>query len=102
MTSQASALVWTNLQPSVSRSRKGLYPHRSFRCCHAHDRPEPCRAAHRETPMSRISRPLVTALSTLALTAAGLTVTVGTAHAQSCSQDYLPLPDPGCQPGALN
>lgn len=52
--------------------------------------------------MSRIPRPLVTTLSTLALAAAGLTVTTGSAHAQSCSQDYLPLPDPGCQPGALN
>ncbi|MFF4957850.1 hypothetical protein [Streptomyces sp. NPDC001222] len=52
--------------------------------------------------MSRISRPLVTTLSTLALAAAGLGVTAGTAHAQSCSQAYLPLPDPACQPGALN
>ncbi|MET8953571.1 hypothetical protein ACWEO4_30890 [Streptomyces sp. NPDC004393] len=52
--------------------------------------------------MSRIPHPLVTTLSTLALAAAGLTVTAGTAHAQSCSQDYLPLPDPYCQPGALN
>jgi len=52
--------------------------------------------------MSRISRPLVTTLSTLALAAAGVTVTAGTAHAQTCSQGYLPLPDPGCQPGALN
>ncbi|WP_055492193.1 hypothetical protein [Streptomyces sp. TP-A0356] len=52
--------------------------------------------------MSRISRSLVTSLSSLALAAAGLTVTAGTAHAQSCSQDYLPLPDPSCQPGALN
>ncbi|MCC5480453.1 hypothetical protein ACFV2N_12290 [Streptomyces sp. NPDC059680] len=52
--------------------------------------------------MSRISRPLVTALSSLALAAAGLTVTTGTAHAASCSQDYLPLPDPACTPGALN
>ncbi|MFF4208742.1 hypothetical protein ACFYZE_05060 [Streptomyces sp. NPDC001796] len=52
--------------------------------------------------MSRISRPLVTTLSTLALAAAGLTVTAGSAHAQSCGQDYLPLPDPSCQPGAVN
>ncbi|WP_330309461.1 MULTISPECIES: hypothetical protein [unclassified Streptomyces] len=52
--------------------------------------------------MSRISRPLVTSLSALALAAAGLTVTAGTAHAASCSQDYLPLPDPSCQPGDLN
>ncbi|MDT0466351.1 hypothetical protein [Streptomyces gibsoniae] len=52
--------------------------------------------------MSRIPHPLVTTLSTLALAAAGLGVTTGTAHAQSCSQAYLPLPDPACQPGALN
>ncbi|MCZ0991529.1 hypothetical protein [Streptomyces diastatochromogenes] len=52
--------------------------------------------------MSRISRPLVTTLSTLALAAAGLTVTTGSAHAASCSQSYLPLPDPVCTPGALN
>ncbi|WP_327434160.1 hypothetical protein [Streptomyces sp. NBC_01236] len=52
--------------------------------------------------MSRISRPLVISLSALALAAAGLTVTAGTAHAATCSQAYLPLPDPSCQPGDLN
>ncbi|WP_416968824.1 hypothetical protein [Streptomyces sp. 4F14] len=52
--------------------------------------------------MSRTTRPMLTALSAFALAAAGLTVTAGTAHAQSCSQSYLPLPDPSCQPGALN
>jgi hypothetical protein len=52
--------------------------------------------------MSRIPRPLVTTLSALALAAAGLTVTTGSAHAAGCSQDYLPLPDPDCQPGAFN
>ncbi|MEV7391318.1 MULTISPECIES: hypothetical protein [unclassified Streptomyces] len=52
--------------------------------------------------MSRIQRPLVTTLSALALTVAGLTITTGTAHAQSCSQAYLPLPDPSCQPGDFN
>lgn len=52
--------------------------------------------------MSRTTRPLVTALSSLALAAAGLTVTTGTAHAASCSQGDLPLPDPACTPGALN
>ncbi|MCZ0998149.1 hypothetical protein O1M63_08285 [Streptomyces mirabilis] len=62
-----------------------------------------CRAPHRETPtMSRISRPLVTSLSALALAAAGLTVATGSAHAATCSQAYLPLPDPSCQPGDLN
>ncbi|MER6066272.1 hypothetical protein ABT167_34905 [Streptomyces sp. NPDC001792] len=52
--------------------------------------------------MSRIPRPLVTTLSSLALAAAGLTVTTGSAHAAGCSQDYLPLPDPVCTPGDLN
>ncbi|MEV8563080.1 hypothetical protein AB0478_43045 [Streptomyces sp. NPDC051917] len=52
--------------------------------------------------MSRIPRPLVTTLSSLALAAAGLTVTTGSAHAADCSQDYLPLPDPVCTPGDLN
>ncbi|WP_031224800.1 hypothetical protein [Streptomyces roseochromogenus] len=52
--------------------------------------------------MSRIPRPLVTTLSALALAAAGLTVTTGSAHAASCSQSYLPKPDPVCTPGALN
>ncbi|MFF4691470.1 hypothetical protein [Streptomyces sp. NPDC001307] len=52
--------------------------------------------------MSRIPRPLVTALSSLALAAAGLTVTTGSAHAAGCSQHYLPLPDPVCTPGDLN
>ncbi|MFG2935874.1 hypothetical protein [Streptomyces sp. NPDC048282] len=52
--------------------------------------------------MSRIQRPFVTTLSALALTVAGLTLTTGTAHAQSCSQAYLPLPDPSCQPGDFN
>ncbi|MER6125281.1 hypothetical protein ABT173_22120 [Streptomyces sp. NPDC001795] len=52
--------------------------------------------------MSRISRPLVTTFCSLTLAAAGLVVTTGTAHAQSCSQDYLPLPDPSCQPGDVN
>jgi len=52
--------------------------------------------------MSRISRSLITSLAALALAAAGLTVTSGTAYAATCSQDYLPLPDPSCQPGDLN
>jgi hypothetical protein len=52
--------------------------------------------------MSRIQRSFVTGLSAFALAVAGLTITTGTAHAQSCSQDYLPLPDPSCQPGDFN
>ncbi|QIY75448.2 hypothetical protein HEP84_46805 [Streptomyces sp. RLB1-33] len=46
--------------------------------------------------------PLITSLSALALAAAGITVATGSAHAATCSQAYLPLPDPSCQPGALN
>lgn len=43
------------------------------------------------------------ATTTAALTAAGIVaVTGGTAHAATCSQSYLPLPDPNCQPGAYN
>jgi hypothetical protein len=52
--------------------------------------------------MSRIRRPLAVSVSTLALAAAGLTAGTGTAHAATCSQAYLPLPDPSCQPGAFN
>ncbi|MFI1163222.1 hypothetical protein ACH4UM_06335 [Streptomyces sp. NPDC020801] len=49
-----------------------------------------------------LTRSLSTGLAALALAAAGLTVAGGTAHAASCSQAHLPLPDPACQPGALN
>ncbi|MGW2491460.1 hypothetical protein ACWCV9_30165 [Streptomyces sp. NPDC001606] len=51
--------------------------------------------------MSRI-RQLAVAASSLALAAGGLVLTSGSAHAASCSQSYLPLQDPTCQPGALN
>ncbi|MDX2544718.1 hypothetical protein ACOT81_20290 [Streptomyces sp. WI04-05B] len=51
---------------------------------------------------ARTPRTLGTVFSALALAAAGLAVTTGTAHAATCSQAYLPLPDPTCQPGALN
>lgn len=52
--------------------------------------------------MSRIRRTILTAIPTMALGTIGLTFGIGTAHAASCSQSYLPLPDPSCQPGALN
>ncbi|MHA6758041.1 hypothetical protein [Streptacidiphilus sp. PAMC 29251] len=47
---------------------------------------------------------LTAVLGSLALTAGGLLLaTAGPAHAvTACSQSYLPLPDPGCQPGAYN
>lgn len=53
------------------------------------------------TPLRR----LAATAACLALTTAGLAVTAGTAHATAasgCSQSYLPLPDPSCQPGAYN
>ncbi|MFE2286124.1 hypothetical protein ACFXDJ_18375 [Streptomyces sp. NPDC059443] len=50
----------------------------------------------------RLRSRLVASTATLALAAAGLIVGTGTAHAASCSQAYLPLPDANCQPGALN
>ncbi|MFC1401631.1 MULTISPECIES: hypothetical protein [Streptacidiphilus] len=52
-----------------------------------------------------MSRHRLTATTTaLALAAGGLLLaTGGSAHAAtSCSQAYLPLPDPTCQPGAYN
>jgi len=36
------------------------------------------------------------------LTAGGLALAPGTAYAASCSQAFLPLPDPSCQPGSYN
>ncbi|MER5543877.1 hypothetical protein ACWDBD_28265 [Streptomyces sp. NPDC001118] len=51
--------------------------------------------------MSRM-RQLAVLTSSLALAAGGLVLTTGSAHAAGCSQSYLPLQDPACQPGALN
>ena len=51
----------------------------------------------------RSARRLTAALSAAALAAAGLiAATTGTAHASTCSQSYLPLPDPHCTPGVYN
>jgi hypothetical protein len=51
-------------------------------------------------------RPLrrVTATTTaLGMAAAGLIIAAtGTAHASTCSQSYLPLPDSSCTPGSYN
>jgi len=46
-------------------------------------------------------RPL-TALASLAFTAALCAATPAAALAGTCSTAYLPLPDPGCTPGAYN
>ncbi|MGK4579145.1 hypothetical protein [Kitasatospora sp. HPMI-4] len=59
------------------------------------------------------ARRIVTSVAALALTAGGLALGTGSAGAAplapaasantvSCSQDYLPLPDPNCTPGAVN
>ncbi len=49
---------------------------------------------------ARLRRSVVCSTA-ISLAAAGIMITgTGTAHAQSCSQSYLPLPDPSCQPGA--
>ncbi|MHB9863606.1 hypothetical protein [Streptomyces sp. YIM S03343] len=47
-------------------------------------------------------RHIAVAICSLTLATGGLVITTGTAHAASCSQAYLPLQDPACQPGALN
>ncbi|MFD9126577.1 hypothetical protein [Kitasatospora sp. NPDC059571] len=53
--------------------------------------------------MRALPRTLTSAAGVLALTAAALVVgTAGTAQAATCSQSYLPLPDPSCTPGAYN
>ncbi|MFD9793723.1 hypothetical protein ACFWXK_22570 [Streptomyces sp. NPDC059070] len=62
----------------------------------------------------RVIPQLAPAAAAFTLAAGALSLTTGTAHAatppttvtaavaQSCSQAYLPLPDPVCQPGADN
>ncbi|MFC4034439.1 hypothetical protein ACFO3J_23595 [Streptomyces polygonati] len=54
--------------------------------------------------MRRIPRIPAAAGSALALTFSGLIlgVSAGTAQASTCSQSYLPLPDPHCTPGVYN
>ena len=47
-------------------------------------------------------RPLATTTLLTLLTAAGIVAVDVPAHATTCSQAYLPLPDPSCQPGATN
>ncbi|MFF4249840.1 hypothetical protein ACFY1L_01355 [Streptomyces sp. NPDC001663] len=51
----------------------------------------------------RATRRLTATTTSLTLAVAGLIIGTGsTAHAASCSQEYLPLPDPSCTPGAYN
>ncbi|MBO4259121.1 hypothetical protein [Streptomyces griseorubiginosus] len=51
----------------------------------------------------RATRRLTATTTSLSLAVAGLILSAGSAaHAAGCSQDYLPLPDPTCQPGAYN
>src|SRR5690348_8627785 len=51
----------------------------------------------------RPTRRLTATTTSLSLAVAGLILSTGSAaHAASCSQDYLPLPDPTCQPGDYN
>ncbi|MFI8227763.1 hypothetical protein ACIGDI_02950 [Streptomyces sp. NPDC085900] len=51
----------------------------------------------------RAMRRLTATSTSLGLAVAGLILGTGSAaHAAGCSQDYLPLPDPVCQPGAYN
>lgn len=51
----------------------------------------------------RATRRLTATTTSLSLAVAGLILSTGSAaHAASCSQDYLPLPDPTCQPGDYN
>ncbi|RXS84193.1 hypothetical protein EST92_11585 [Streptomyces sp. TM32] len=45
---------------------------------------------------------LASATTAIALTAAGLVLATGSAHAATCSRSHLPLPDAKCQPGAYN
>ena len=51
----------------------------------------------------RATRRLTATTTSRSLAVAGRILSTGSAaHAASCSQDYLPLPDPTCQPGDYN
>ncbi|MFF2808267.1 hypothetical protein ACFVT2_14065 [Streptomyces sp. NPDC058000] len=50
----------------------------------------------------RSIRRFASATTALALASAGLLLTTGSAHAATCSQSRLPLPDQVCTPGAFN
>jgi hypothetical protein len=52
--------------------------------------------------MRAFTRTLVTASSALTLAAASMVLATGSAQAATCSQSYLPLPDPTCTPGVYN
>ena len=52
--------------------------------------------------MPRILASILTAVAMTAALAVPVTIAAAPANAQTCSQSYLPLPDPSCQPGAYN
>jgi hypothetical protein len=47
-------------------------------------------------------RALITACTALALVVGGFVAGGSVAHAATCSQSFLPLPDPSCTPGSYN
>ena len=49
-----------------------------------------------------ITAVLTALLITVGLAGLGVGVSAGTAQASTCSQSYLPLPDPSCTPGVYN
>jgi hypothetical protein len=57
-----------------------------------------------EILMRSLTRTSTAVASALALAVSGLILGVcaGTAQASTCSQSYLPLPDPSCTPGVYN
>ena len=52
--------------------------------------------------MPRVLTVTLTAVAVTATLAAPVAGPAAPAHAATCSQAYLPLPDPSCQPGAIN
>src|SRR5436190_23881636 len=52
--------------------------------------------------MPRILAASLTAVAMTAALAVPVTIAAAPANAQTCSQAYLPLPDPSCQPGTYN
>jgi hypothetical protein len=52
--------------------------------------------------MQRILAAILTIVTVTAAPTIPAAIAVAPAYAQTCSQSYLPLPDPSCQPGATN
>ena len=52
--------------------------------------------------MRIVYRALITACTALTLVAGGVVASGTVAQAATCSQSYLPLPDPSCTPGSYN